>query len=413
VRVEALQTAAGIELCSDQLSLCLEEAVWLRELSMQVEPCAAMRSPTLLASRILPGLQTVICAESLLFIQQQQSGEFPCEETHIAFNGGKQLPVSMCCDVIEAWEADARFDSVVINPHDSRLQTFNGHDVRSMILVPVQHQEHRFGWLLAVNRVPRPEHGNDAEFGSVEASMLKVAGVFLATHAHNLSLFQQKEELILGMILSLVRTLEARDPYTQGHSDRVDSIARLLSDEMGRTHEEGQRIHLTGLLHDSGKIGIPDATLKKPSDMNDEDLEQIKLHPTIGARILSGIPSLSHVLPGVLHHHERMDGDGYPAGLSGESIPIDARILAVADGFDAMTSDRPYQKGMPFEKATVILRDGVGTQWDTEAVDAFLQLEPTIRSLCGTSRSADESVQNCLTGFGNTHAHSRVLVDMI
>ena len=412
-RVESRRLESGVETCSDQLSLCLEESVLLRELSFQVEPCDATHSRTSLASGILPGLQAVIAAESLVFVWRRQCGDVPCMETSIAFGGGEALPLSFCCDVIEAWEAEARFGPVVINPHDSRLQTCEGHAVRSMIRVPVQHHADRFGWLLAVNRLVRPESGSDVNFGTVEASMLKVAGVFLAAHAHNASLFQQKEELVLGMILSLVRTLEARDAYTQGHSDRVASIARLLSDEMGRTDEEGQRIHLSGMLHDIGKIGIPDATLNKPGKLNAEDFEQIKLHPTIGARILSGIPSLSHVLPGVQFHHERVDGQGYPDGLSGDSIPLDARILAVADGFDAMTSDRPYRRGMPFEKAVSILSDGAGTQWDAEAVEAFLQLESKIRALCRTCRSADESVHNCLTDGRRKQAHVPVLVDAL
>lgn len=382
--------------CTEQLSGCLEESVWLRELALQIHDCASSSDPAPMAQRILPTLREVINADSIVFLRQRHGEDSACEESSIACCCGTELPLTFCTNVVEAWRGDAQYEPVVVNPRDSRLQTFEGHPLQSLVLVQVQHHADHFGWLLAVNRRSLRSAGVDSEFGTIEASMLQAAGVLLASHAHNSSLFQQKEEVLVGMILTLVRTLEARDSYTQGHSDRVASISRVLCEELGGTEEDSQRIHLTGLLHDIGKVGIPDVILNKPGRLTDEDFERIKLHPTIGVRILSGIRSLSHVLPGVQHHHERIDGEGYPAGLKGEAIPRDARILAVADGFDAMTSDRPYRRGMPYEKAASILREGAGTQWDSEVVQAFFDVEDEIRRIACTSRSADASVRNCL-----------------
>lgn len=395
-RIGTQQLESEFAACTEQLSSCLEESVWLRELTLQIHDCDVTSNPAPMAERVLPTLRDVIDADSIVFVRERNSDDLACEETSIACSAGTPLPLAFCTNVIEAWRGDAQYESVVVNPHDSRLQTFEGHPLQSLILVQVRHRANHFGWLLAVNRRTPPDNPVDAEFGTIEASMLQASGVLLATHAHNASLFQEKEEVLVGMILTLVRTLEARDSYTQGHSDRVASIARVLAEEMGGTDEDSHRVHLSGLLHDIGKIGIPDQILNKPGRLTEEDFERIKLHPTIGMQILSGIRSLSDVLPGVHYHHERVDGAGYPAGLSGDSIPWDARILAVADAFDAMTSDRPYRRGMPFEKAASIIRDGAGTQWDCDVVDAFFQAEVEIRRIRQTSRSADASVQNCM-----------------
>jgi HD-GYP domain-containing protein (c-di-GMP phosphodiesterase class II) len=200
----------------------------------------------------------------------------------------------------------------------------------------------------------------------------------MATHAANIGLFQEKERLLMDVVRAMVCSVEAKDEYTRGHSERVALFSKRLAQAIGFTDEECQRIYLTGLLHDVGKIGVSDATLNKPGRLTDEEFREIQQHPNCGWVILHDLEPLHYVLPGVLHHHERYDGAGYPDGLAGEDIPIDGRILAIGDAYDAMTSDRPYREGMPQERAEAILREGAGAQWDPRLVDVFFQIMPDI-----------------------------------
>ena len=143
------------------------------------------------------------------------------------------------------------------------------------------------------------------------------------------------------MVRSLVSALDAKDEYTCGHSERVALYGKILAEQAGYTEEERDRLYLTGLLHDVGKIGVSDAVLKKADKLTDEEFAEIKRHPDEGWAILQDLKQLQYVLPGVLFHHERVDGAGYPDGLAGTEIPKDGRLLAIVDAYDAMTSDRP------------------------------------------------------------------------
>ncbi|RDI43207.1 HD-GYP domain-containing protein [Falsibacillus pallidus] len=188
---------------------------------------------------------------------------------------------------------------------------------------------------------------------------------------------KRNEELLDSFYTVIAEALDARDPYTAGHSIRVAEYSCKIGKAAGLSELELQLLRKSALLHDIGKIGVRDAVLLKENRLTDEEFNQIKQHPTIGARIVDQ-PELSlemkHLLPGIKHHHERYDGKGYPSGLSGQDIPLFGRIIAIADAFDAMTSDRPYRKGMPFEKAISILSEGSGTQWDPALIEIFLSL---------------------------------------
>ena len=165
---------------------------------------------------------------------------------------------------------------------------------------------------------------------------------------------------------------------------RVARVAVRIAQEMKFDKEMLKTLYLSGLLHDIGKIGINDSVLRKPGQLTDEEYEHIKLHVTIGHKILRDLAKLDGVLPVVLHHHESWDGGGYPAALGGMEIPLAARIVAVADAYDAMSSDRPYRKGMPDEKIDKIFRSGAGQQWDPDVVDAFFRARDDIRQLVAT-----------------------------
>lgn len=182
---------------------------------------------------------------------------------------------------------------------------------------------------------------------------------------------RKAEQCIEEALLAMICSIQARDRYTGGHSERVAGLSLDLAVIYELSHAACQEIYLAGIVHDIGKIGIPDSVLLKQDALTDVEYRIIQKHPEIGYRILERLGDLQFVLPGVLYHHERWDGEGYPHGLSGHTIPIMARILAVADAFDAMTSSRPYRQTMPVEKAQQIIVSGAGEQWDADVVDCF------------------------------------------
>ena len=181
------------------------------------------------------------------------------------------------------------------------------------------------------------------------------------------------EDAYLKMARTLVLTLEARDPYTRGHSERVAQLSRTIAYEMNLPSEEVKKIETAARLHDLGKIGIPDGILLKPDSLTPSEWAEIQLHPTKSVDMLRLLGFLNGTLPMIEGHHERYDGRGYPDGLKGEETPRGGRILAVADAYDAMTSARPYRPAMTSEQAIKILKEGAGSQWDPEVVDAFLR----------------------------------------
>lgn len=191
----------------------------------------------------------------------------------------------------------------------------------------------------------------------------------------NEELAQKNESLtrlFFSTIKSLVVALEARDEYTEGHSHRVAFTVKAIGSHLGWDQNSQESLEIAGLLHDLGKIGIPDAILGKPDRLTDMEFAKMKEHPLLAAKIINEIEGMEKVSEWILHHHERIDGYGYPDGLVGDTIPMGARILAVADAFDAMVSDRPYRKALSFKKAMQELQEGQGRQFDEKVVNAFL-----------------------------------------
>lgn len=185
---------------------------------------------------------------------------------------------------------------------------------------------------------------------------------------------QPLEKETLNTIYALAATIEARDRYTYGHSRKVRTYAVALAEAMGLPPEKVAVISHAALLHDIGKIGIYDTILNKPGALTSDERELIKSHPELSRTIVAHIPNLTPCLPAILHHHERWDGNGYPAGLKGEKIPIEARILTVADSFDAMTSARPYRNPLPADKVIEELKNGAGVQFDPKVIEAFMPI---------------------------------------
>ena len=182
---------------------------------------------------------------------------------------------------------------------------------------------------------------------------------------------EEKNQLFLGTIRALAAAIDAKDPYTRGHSARVNRYTLVLARQLGLSAPDIRDIDIASLLHDVGKIGVDDAILKKPGLLTPEEFEVMKTHTTQGAAIMSEIPKMKEILPGLRSHHERWKGGGYPDGLSGEQIPLMARIIAVADTFDAMTTDRPYQRAMTLEAAHARINQLKGVALDERVVEAF------------------------------------------
>ncbi len=184
---------------------------------------------------------------------------------------------------------------------------------------------------------------------------------------------------LMEMVTSLAGAIDAKDPYTKGHSTSVSRYSEALARAINLPEDEVQRIKLGALLHDVGKIGIPENVLKKPTHLSDDEWEIMKQHPTIGAeKVLAPNEALRDLIPMVKYHHEHIDGSGYPDKLKGEDIPLSARIVAVADAFHALISDRPYRKGLGVEKACEILKMGAGTQWDSDLIRRFIAIAPSL-----------------------------------
>lgn len=185
---------------------------------------------------------------------------------------------------------------------------------------------------------------------------------------------RENQALYLQIVSSLATAIDAKDKYTNGHSDRVAEYAREIARRLGYNEKQMRQIYMMGLLHDVGKIGIPDAVINKPAKLTDEEYAIIKTHPAMGARILENIKERPNLAHGARWHHERYDGKGYPDGIKGTDIPEEARIIAVADAYDAMTSYRSYRKAMPQEMVREEIEKGMGTQFDSEIAKIMLAM---------------------------------------
>ncbi len=223
------------------------------------------------------------------------------------------------------------------------------------------------GFVSLLRKAPSPAYQLMKELSSrlrdVDASMI----------AHLQRKNEQLRQSYLDTITAVANAIEARDPYTRGHTDRVTTLSKAIAQEMGWDEEQLPSLEVGALLHDVGKIGVADAILLKPGPLSEAEYAEIKTHPDVGKRVLRGISYLESAIPGVLHHHERYDGRGYPDQLSGSEIPLAGRILAVADAFDAMTSERPYRRAMSPQAAIAELEREAGAQFDPEVVAAFMR----------------------------------------
>ncbi|MFZ5980961.1 MAG: HD-GYP domain-containing protein, partial [Candidatus Zixiibacteriota bacterium] len=207
-----------------------------------------------------------------------------------------------------------------------------------------------------------------------ELDVLSILTNSAATSIANNMLYNDLQASYLQAIRALANAVEARDKCTKGHTDRVTVLARLVAEEMGWEEDQITDLVMGCMLHDIGKIGVPDSILNKPDVLDDQEREKMVDHPLVGLQIISGVDLFKPAIPYIIGHHERYDGTGYPEGLQGDKISIEGRLLAVVDTFDAILSDRPYRKGATVRKAVTELLRNSGTQFDPAIVDIFIEI---------------------------------------
>ncbi len=260
--------------------------------------------------------------------------------------------------IIHDVSADRRFSK--------RMDHHSGFTSKSILCVPVTMQGKRVGVLETINK-------RKGKFNKIDLEGLVALATQIAIAVENSRLYQELRDTFFTTASALGDAIEAKDAYTAGHTRRVMGYSLVVAQHLGLPKESLDALSLSAVLHDIGKIGIADHILLKPGKLNPDEMRIMQTHSVIGAKIVENVPRLKAMVPGILHHHERYDGSGYPDALRGEDIPQMARIIAICDTFDAMTSNRPYRQGMPQEKAAQELQRCAGTQFDSDMVEVFIE----------------------------------------
>jgi len=353
---------------SQQIDYTYEEISLLHRLTHNLQ---LSRPREELADMCVRGLYTLIeCVGSAICLEDPEHG------MHFLTQGRMPFDQSGLARLLARFEQHDWTKPLVKNKLQHTLLGADFPGLKNLVIVPIGDPQHRRGWIVSTNL----RGGRD--FGTVEANLISSIATILGTHVRNIELYDEHDDLLVGFVRSLVSTLDAKDPYTRGHSERVALVARRLGEQLGLEVGDLDDIYLSGLLHDIGKVGVDDRILAKPGQLTEDEFRQIQLHPMIGFLILQQLKNLKPILPGVRNHHEAFNGKGYPDKLKGDEIPLMARIIAVADSYDAMVSDRPYRKGMPLERLEDIFRRGANEQWDPRVIDAFFAVKDDIQRLC-------------------------------
>jgi HD-GYP domain-containing protein (c-di-GMP phosphodiesterase class II) len=284
-----------------------------------------------------------------------------CEE----INGGKDALLDSEVDAPFRYDWPKNIRNIIIVPLCGKEKTS----------VPEQNRQsladRLIGMLVAVNRLDKPD------FDSTDVKLFTSVASQCAVFVENNRLFGDLKELFIGSLKALTRSIDAKDRYTRGHSERVAFISKWIAERLAQTErldqEQIHKIYLAGLLHDIGKIGIDEKLLCKIGRLTKQERNRLRMHPSIGANILSGIKQMRDIIPGVLHHHERVDGKGYPSGLKGDEIPLMGKIVGMADCFDAMTSERTYHDALGVDDAVREIEERLGSQFDEKIGTVFIK----------------------------------------
>jgi|Deesub1362A_J573_1020465.scaffolds.fasta_scaffold00093_59 PAS domain S-box-containing protein/putative nucleotidyltransferase with HDIG domain len=308
-------------------------------------------------------IQRIIPADEIITIQLDEEGRG-------YFYGSQLIPFGTCTFMDSVLKVGR-----VISVPDLALHKHPGHIIKdflrrgfgSLIALPLYTKGKRFGCIVMLSKRVGAFDKEDISNGEKLTAQMSIA-------LENAKLYEDIKDLFISTVRTLAHAIDAKSPWTRGHSERVTAYAISLGKEIGLSDNELEKLELAGLLHDIGKIGTYDTLLEKPEKLTAEEFELVKQHPTKGAEILEPIKQLKDIVPIIKHHHERLDGKGYPDGLKGDEIPFLSRILCVADSFDSMTADRPYRPAPGKEFAIAELKRYSGIQFDPLIVKAFLRV---------------------------------------
>lgn len=287
------------------------------------------------------------------------AGELPCTQQEL---------MEAVDEVLKSEPTDTIIMERGLTKKQDRLSSLD----RTIIFQPLSDSDGTFGAILAGGKV-----GDHAQITSFDVKLLNTTGEHVRIFLDNVALYDGLERMFLGTLEALSTAIDAKDRYTCGHSRRVAFLSRELAREAGLSRSIVERVHISGLVHDVGKIGVPESVLCKPGRLTDEEFALIKKHPEIGVRILRDIPNFEDIIPGVMSHHERYDGRGYPHNLAGEEIPLFGRIIGIADAFDAMSSTRTYRRALSATDVIEEISRCAGSQFDPELVPHFLRIDFT------------------------------------
>ncbi len=285
-------------------------------------------------------------------------------------NSGKEALLDSEVDSAFKYDWPSNIKNIIAVPLYSKEKT------ESHFAGRTQNGNYVMGLMVAINRIGKQD------FDSTDVKLFNSVAGGCAVFIENGRLFKDLKELFIGSLKALTSSIDAKDKYTHGHSERVAFVSRWIAERLSEQEqfdeEQIHMIYLAGLLHDIGKIGIEEAVLRKTGRLTEQEFSRIKQHPSIGAGILHEIKQMRDIVPGVLCHHERVDGKGYPGGLVGEQIPLTGKIVGLADSFDAMTSKRTYRDAMSVEQALAEIEKGLGTQFDGKVGRAFLDSDVSL-----------------------------------
>lgn len=377
-----------------ELNLTLERLI--RHLRIHREPASNL-------NKILDAALPFMEAESLIWV--------PSSLEDIQARGETVLADDDIRDLVKALRrsTELRDTGLLLCPRVAEASWGTAFSHLRSVLVMTVPSGRDFGWLIAVNT-----RGSDRQtpFCNADAAAMAPFAALIGLLNKACDRYQDLKDLLVGLTRSLASAVDAKDTYTYGHSERVARIAVELGRELKLGEDELSDVYLAGLLHDVGKIGIRDDVLCKHGPLTPEEELHIQQHPAIGHAILKDLHQISSLLPGVLHHHERYDGAGYPAKLAGEQIPRIARIIAVADSYDAMSTSRTYRQGLAPDRVENILIAGSGQQWDPRIIEAFRRIVPRLRSI--REHGLGESLRQALDGALRDTGSSQVMpVNMI
>ena len=312
---EAEKTRNDSEAFIEQITQDFEELTWLRNAHEQLDLGDARTSVDPVTKKSLSTLGMVLHADDILFVKRM---DYQGRE-RISVVGNDLTSDAIACrlHLLSYFREEVGNQTFIVNakPYEPFIDGFPG--IRNCMIHAVSKGAQHYGWLLATNKLtpyntqPAEDvhliHPNIYQFGTFEAGLMSTAANLLASHAKNVGFLEAQDALLIGVIRAIVNAIDAKDPYTCGHSDRVANIAKAIAQRVGMDPFECERIYMAGLLHDVGKIGVPDAILSKPGKLTDAEYDMVKKHPEIGYTILKNLSQLQYVLPGVLHHHEAMD----------------------------------------------------------------------------------------------------------